>query len=388
MSDSFTQVTKNSFGSRIKGALIGMIIWPILIVGASIFLWTNEWRNANMVSGLKEGRSSVQEADASMIDATLEAKFVHTTGNAVTDSILTDSEFDISVPAIKVERKAEMYQWTEDSESRTTDNYGWSSTTTTTYTYKKEWASTPIRSSSFAEVAGHENPTEWKYHSLPLIASDVTLGVYSLSSSLIEQISAENSLNLSEYSPKLHTGEYIQNNVIYVGSDMSQPNVWDMRLTYTVANTGMPISVLGKQSWGTIVSYIAKSWSDITRVESGTKSAEEMIEAAESENTFITWVYRGLGILFIFTGFTLFFSILPILTKIIPPLSWIAEAWVSLVSLMLTALLGGGIIIIAWFLYRPFLSLGILVLVGLIVWGVYRLIQKKKDAPSSPTQSI
>lgn len=111
-----------------------------------------------------------------------------------------------------------------------------------------------------------------------------------------------------------------------------------------------------------IGSYVAKSGSNITRIEIGNKSAAEMFQSAEKENSMMTWIFRIGGILFIFIGFSVFLSILPMLAAIIPPLSWIIDAGVSLISLILTIILGGSVIVLAWFAYRPVLSIIVLII--------------------------
>jgi hypothetical protein len=51
-----------------------------------------------------------------------------------------------------------------------------------------------------------------------------------------------------------------------------------------------------------------------------------MFQAAEKENSIMTWIVRAFGLIFVFIGFSLFFQILPILAKIIPPIAWLIEA--------------------------------------------------------------
>lgn len=67
--------------------------------------------------------------------------------------MLSEPDFSMSIPAIKLERKIETYQWEEDSKEENKDNYGGSQTTTTTYTYKKVWDEGINNSSDFHEKA-------------------------------------------------------------------------------------------------------------------------------------------------------------------------------------------------------------------------------------------
>lgn len=378
MADSITTTTTTSYGSRIKSALAGLVAGPVIIFIACGFLWRNEADNAHMISALNEWKSTVQEANIASVDPSLQWKLIHLSGVASTKDMLSEPDFTMSIPAIKLERKVETYQWQEDSKEENKDNYGGSQTTTTTYTYKKVWDTGINNSSDFHEKAWHENPTTEKYKPLNLASSDVSVGPYKLTSPMIERIPADTALNITEYSPKLHSGEILQGNSIYVGNDPLNAQVGDTRVSYTVASNNLTLSLLGKQSGSnSIESYIAKSGSDISRVEVGTKSATEMFQAAEKENSIMTWIVRALGLLFVFIWFSLFFQILPILAKVIPPIAWFIDAWVGLVALILTLVVWGGVIMVAWFVYRPMLSIIILVVLVLLIGGVYSLMHKK-----------
>lgn len=382
--DQITTTTTQWYFSRIKDALAWIIIGPIIIFFACTTLWTNEWRNAHMQSGLKEWRSTLQEARTDTLDPALDGSLIHLTGNAVATDTLFDRDFGIEFAGVRLERRVEMYQWKEKSESKSTDNYGGSQTTTTTYTYSKVWDDSPINSSSFHEKAWHENPSNWNYSSLEQSAKDVRLGAYALSTPVIERIPAETTLPLVKYSPTLSSGTEIIGDSIYITKNPQDPQIGDMRITYTTAENGILLSILAKQTGNTLSSYIAKSGADITRVEVWTQTADEMFQHATDENTLITWLWRIGGLLFIFIGFSLFFRIIPILAKVIPPLAWLIGASVGLLSFLITVILGGAIIILAWFAYRPLISLAILWGCIVIGWWVYYLMHRDKNALTPP----
>lgn len=385
MADSITTTTTTSYGSRIKNALVGLVAGPVIIFVACSFLWSNEADNAHMISALNEWKGTVQEASITTVDPSLQWKLIHLSGVASTKDSLSDPEFSISIPAIGLNRSVETYQWKEHKKEESHDNYGGSQTTTTTYTYDKTWSKDMIRSSGFHEKIGHENPTTAKYQPLHAVANDVSVGVYKLTTPMIERISVGTALNLTEYSPKLHSGEILQGDMIYIGKDPQNPQVGDTRVSYTIASNNLTLSLLGKQSpLNTIESYIAKSGSDISRIELGTKSATEMFQAAEKENSIMTWIVRAFGLIFVFIGFSLFFQILPILAKIIPPIAWLIEAWVGLVALILTLIVGGGVITVAWLVYRPVLSIFLIAGLAVLIGGVYMLMHKKVVQTSTP----
>ena len=75
-----------------------------------------------MIDGLNEGKSSYREVKLDSIDPNFENKLVHISGNATTSDILNDSDFSLSVPAIKLSKKVEMYQWKEEKKQESKDN--------------------------------------------------------------------------------------------------------------------------------------------------------------------------------------------------------------------------------------------------------------------------
>ena len=62
----------------------------------------------------------------------------------------------------------------------------------------------------------------------------------------------------------------------------------------------------------------------------------------------------------------MFLSILPMLAMFLPFLGYVVNFGVSLLAFLATIVLGGGVVIIAWFVYRPLFALLILTIVGII----------------------
>mgnify|MGYP003496665697 FL=1 len=54
-------------------------------------------------------------------------------------------------------------------------------------------------------------------------------------------------------------------------------------------------------------------------------------------------------------------------------------------ALILTLVVGGGVILVAWFVYRPMLSIIILAVLVLLIGGVYSLMHKKVSQVSTPS---
>ena len=398
MSDTTTVTTTKSWGSRIKSALAGIIVGPLLIIGGSVLLWTNEGNNARMIAGMNEGRKSVVEIQTNSIDPTNEWKLVHLVGDATTSDILRDPAVGLSVTGIVLDRHVEMYQWEEKKHTESHDNVGWSETTTTTYTYSKVWDSDKHNSSSFNTTTGHENPKDWKYESQIWYATQVNIDQFNLTSELISKIDSTTPINLASQGVMTQSGEIISGNTLYVGANQNSPAIGDLRVSYKVAESPLKLSILAKQTQKSLSTYIASSDADITRVSAGNRSAQEMFADMESENTLMTWIFRGVWFFLIFIGFSMFLSILPILAMFLPFLGYVVNFGVSLLAFLATIVLGGGVVITAWFVYRPLFALLILTIVGIIAWGIIYVLRMKHrentqiptstDAPTASTPSL
>lgn len=150
MPDRFTETSTQGFGSRIANSLAGLVIGPLLVIGAIALLWWNEGRAVHAITGLKDAASQVVEAEASEPLPGNDGKLVHVVGPATSRAPIQDSDVGLGfTDQVAVARTAEMYQWKETKTERTQDNVGGSATTTTTYDYSREWSEDAIDSSKF-----------------------------------------------------------------------------------------------------------------------------------------------------------------------------------------------------------------------------------------------
>ncbi|NLE39807.1 MAG: hypothetical protein GX621_17445 [Pirellulaceae bacterium] len=189
MSDnSFTTVTRSSWGSRLSGSIGGVLIGILLFLAAFPLLFWNESRTVDRARAMKEGRAGVAALDRiDRVDPGMEGRLVWLTGEAVTEETLRDEEFAVAVNAIRLRRVVEMYQWVEDKESETKKKMGGGTETVTTYRYNKRWSDSPVDSSRFSKAADHANPP-MPYGGREWSAERVTVGAFRLSDGLAKQI--------------------------------------------------------------------------------------------------------------------------------------------------------------------------------------------------------
>ena len=150
MSDEVTEVSYQSWFSRIGGAFSGMLVGLFLFVVAFPILFWNEGRAVHRAQDLDEGQKNAETVDVAVIDPAKEGKLVFASGTATTDDTLRDPMFGITTKgALRLKRVVEMYLWKETEQTETKKNIGGGETTTKTYSYSKIWSTDVINSSVF-----------------------------------------------------------------------------------------------------------------------------------------------------------------------------------------------------------------------------------------------
>lgn len=124
MPDQITETTNTGWLARIKSALTGIIIGPLIIILSIWLLWSNEIRSVNVSNGLEEGAKAVVSLTSPEANPESEGKLIHTSGVLDTTALLRDDIFGVEQKALRLDRKVEMYQWTEKKSSSSNDNLG------------------------------------------------------------------------------------------------------------------------------------------------------------------------------------------------------------------------------------------------------------------------
>lgn len=383
--DNYTEVTNESWFSRIGGAFKGIIFGFVLFIAAFPLLFWNEGRAVKTYKTLKEGSGTVISVPADKVSPANEGKLVHLSGKAITEATLTDPIFSVSANALKLRREVEMYQWQESSKSETKKKLGGGTETVTEYSYSKVWSGNTVSSSSFKK-SGHENPHSMPYHSEELVADNVTLGAFTLPSSLVSKISGSHALPISselslpqelEGKVKRHDGGF------YLGADPSSPQVGDVRITFeTVPPTD--VSLAAQQVGSSFAPYQASTGDTIELLQAGTHTAAAMFDKAQSDNKLLTWILRAVGFFLMFAGLGMIFKVLSVLADVLPFLGNVIGAGTGIISFLIAAVLSLITIALAWVVYRPIFGIILLaVAVGLIVLVKGKLGTAKKQTTAA-----
>lgn len=353
------------------GGILGGLLF--LVIGIGI-LWSNEGRTVKTQSAILEAKKTFIQVKSDKVDSKNDGKLVATKGKINIDAAeeLKDDTFGIAVKAVKMKRNVEMYQWKESCKTDDNDK--------TTCTYEKVWESKLLDSSEYKE-AGHTNPTDMLYESEVYIANDVKLGAFTLPDELVKSLGYDkkktndeltNEYNNSKENIKVD-GKYLTN----VNAD--GPVVGDLRISYeytTVKNA----SVIGVQTDDTFEAFTSKKGKDIYTIVEGNKTGAQILENMISANKTIKWGLRILGVALVIGAFSSMFSFITNLASKVPVLGAIIGGATSLVSTILGIGVSLLVIAIAWFRFRPVLSIVLIaIVIALIVFLKVYVPKTKKE---------
>lgn len=419
---AYTEVTTQSWGSRLSNSLKGLVFGLILIAISALLLFWNEGRAVKTAQALDEGAEKVIPVESNAtVDPAMENQLVHMSGQAVSTETLTDSQFGLSLPAIALKRTVEYYQWVEESESREEKQMGGSTRTVTTYTYTRKWCDEPQNSANFKEP-GHDNFVACQVEDDTLYANQVQFGAFRLSPAQVRRVDKDRAVNLSQYAlaPTPGCHHFVNGNVLTVSraafhpeqapvyapapqaypqpypqqqpyqqpqyqqpqyQEQYQPatpapNIGDVRITWTYAAPQETLSLIAVQTGDTFRSYRAKSGYHVNLLNMGVLTPEQMFEHAHFENKVLLWLIRAVGWLLMYIGLRCLFSVLSVLADVLPLLGNLVEVGLGIASFLLSFIFSLLIIAVAWLWYRPLLSLALLGIAGACYY-LLRLRRKK-----------
>ena len=395
--DTFTEVTNQSWGSRLVGSIKSVLIGIVLFLISFIVLWYNEGRAVKTATGLEQGASQVITVDSGELIQENSGKLVHLTGKVVTKENLTDEDFKIDVNAIKLRRNVYMYQWVEKKERKKEKKIGGGEKTTTTYRYEKRWENNVINSTNFRKPNGHTNPKSLLHAKYSHTVSNATIGKYNLSKSLLSQaggfeplaittldtLKHKNARIISEGSNSSGSSNTLTKKVYIGKGTSSSPQIGDVKVSFDIIASGNDYSIISQQNGATFNAFQTNTGTTINIISEGVLSSENMFATAQKNNTILTWILRAVGFFMMFFGLSMILKPLVILADVLPFLGSILDFGLILFVGIISFGLSFITIALAWLAYRPLL--GVLLLVvggGVIGFILFRKSKKTKIAKS------
>lgn len=374
------EVIRKSWGSRIISAFWGILIGIALIIGSFVLVFWNEGHGLHTAQSLKQAQDVLISVPISQVDPHNNLRVVYFSGLAVTENILQDKYFGISEKAIQLDRKVEMCQWKEITETKNELQTGGSQQEVKTYTYEKTWSGSLINSSGFKEQANHKNPTEMPIESKRQYADQVNVGAFLLPHDLVTQIKGSLSIDLSKLdltalAAKLHKKLQISNDTLYTSENLDAPKIGDLKITISVV-LPQTVSVIAQQTEQTLQPYIAPAGQEVSILSMGAVSPQQMIQDALSVNSMMMWLLRFVSFLMMVFGIVLLMGPLVVLADVLPFLGSIVSFGTGLIAFLAGIVLWTLAIAIAWFAVRPLLAI---ILVVMVIMGSYGILTFKKS---------
>ena len=426
--DSVTEVTSQSWFSRLGNAIKGVLIGIVLFIVAFPVLFWNEGNAVETAKSLAEGAAAVVSVEIDKVDKSNEGKLIHITGKAETDETLVDPEFGVSANAIRLARRVAMYQWVEKTEKKKKKKLGGSEETTTTYKYSTQWSSKLHDSSRFHTSAGHKNPAAMPYKEFSTAADAVSVGAFTLSPTLIGQVKGDKSLGVSSadlsdelalrlqavgtkgaqgfYIPvkpptptpqaaasaqeapapatdepampvdETATTEPSRPSLPGLSSLPTKPTVGDAHITFEVVEP-TEVSVIASQIGETFQPYQAKAGKALNMLEMGTKDAATMFDEARAANKMMTWLLRFVGFMLMAIGLTLVLRPLAVLGDIVPFIGSLIGVGTTLVAGVCALSFSLLTISVAWLFYRPLIGVPLLLLGVAALFLLFRMARQR-----------
>ncbi len=383
--DTYTEVTTQSWFSRIRDSLVGVLFGLLIFVGSFLLLWFNEGRTVKTAEALREIAKTVLALPAPEVSPRNEGQLIYVTGTASTGETLRDPSLGISAPAIKLHREVEMYQWVESAKSETREKVGGSKETVTTYTYETQWSGTYQDPARFKKPEGHANPA-MLYTNTAITAKTVSLGSFLLSPGLITKINPTEQFaltpeDLAKLPASLRSRAELSGDYLYLGArenpEPNMPRVGDYRIRYRLVPAATALSIIAKQIANTFEPYQSQNGRLTELLETGTISAAAMVANAQKSNQLMTWLLRLLGFILMLAGLVLIFKPLSTIGAFIPVVGRILGAGTGFIAFLLALTFSLVTIAAAWLFYRPVLAVLLLLSATLPL-----LLLKRKKRPA------
>jgi hypothetical protein len=354
MADEYTVRTRTSYIDNVTAAFLMALFGAFLFFASFFVLWINEGRT----NPATVARMSIAISSAS-VDASAEGKLVAATGTLASTEQLGDSSYVRPGNYLSLQRTVEMYAWSESRDTKTNTSVGGEKTSETTYRYEKKWTTSPPKSSSFEYSAGHENP-QMPIKGETLTVRSASLGAYQVDPQALTLPDGQplvlNGDNVQHDDTWRVSGEYLVNRE----NAINQPQVGDLRISYTMVPNNLEVTLFGKASGSQLVPFEAKG---ISLYRAFTENREQAISTLNGEYLLSLWLLRVGGFLMMWLG--LFLGLGPISTMLdILPFLGSASRFITGASTFVVTLLLSLVTIIASIIaHNIFLLIGLLVLI-------------------------
>lgn len=394
------EVTHSNWSDRIGKSVGSIIIGVVLFFGSFALLYWNE-------GGVELSKIAKMAAD---IDATKDAgtndgKFVCINGEVSANEEIGDDMMFIPGKYLLVNRKVQVYAWTEREKSETKkDAVGGGETTTTYYYYEKQWVSKAENDSSFNQSEKHDYESKIgnrvdNTKAVDRVVEDgskkvetVIMGKYTMDTSSLTLPSAkdvdnlEGKVDLSKLSSSYR--KEIKSKYVYIrkSSGESGDNVGDEKVSYSVVKYPFQGCAFGKLDGTSLKTYnidVAMKNKD-TLFRLFDTDRESAIKIMHFEFVFWLWLCRIGGFLAMFIGLMFIFGPISTVLDIVGVVGSVSRFLINIILFFVSLGLSIVTIIVSAIVHNLIVLIIVLaVIVGLII---FFLVSQKKKGGAVPQQ--
>lgn len=289
--------------NSVKTVLAGILL---LVCAFPLIAWV-ESRAVDAARFVEERNALAVTVPADKIDEANEGRLVHVIGELTTPDKLTDPLLGVSIPALKMERQVEMFQWVEHlhSEVRATASGG--KETRAVASYSRQWSAAAVDSSKFVE-RGYDNPKERPISDWRDAVTTATLGAFTVPEFLIEQYQALTPVDVTETDlgqirSELRETFRLHRGMLVNSKEVENPQVGDLRIRLVAARPGV-VTVLAMQSGSGFARYLPNTagLAPVGVLRNGEVPASVFLDRLAPTTSQWTWWLRGLGAVFVWLG--------------------------------------------------------------------------------------
>ena len=346
----------NNEENNTKSPIANFILGIVLFIGAFVLLFWNEGNYAKNITKEKFIRNNVIEITENRPENN--GKLVHYIGNATTDEFIGDK--DLKARVLVLDKKAQVYQWKEVRKSRGRH---------TRTSYYKVWSSKHYKN--------RRNIEEMPVKSARFEAEFIKIGTFILKPSVISYLQTNTTYSQL---PQLNNG-YKTTEKYYHTGDLSDPQIGDIRISYKYLPINSKISVIARQL-GNSLEIQRTNAGDVALVENGEYSSNEMIEKFKKDNYNNVLTYRVLGLVLMCIGILCILEPISMLFSVIG-LGWLFNFVSIIPAIIISVVLSGFTIAIAWLAYRPLISISILSILTIILITTHKNSTKRVDTKNA-----
>jgi hypothetical protein len=363
------------------------------VCSGAMFLWYGEaWAAADALRA-REGRKAVVRAEFARVSKENEGKLVHVAGTAEVTESLSDPDFLITEPAIKLRRIVEMYQWAEFK------NVNRRNEKDPAFRYSGQWDRDIVYSTGFQSPDSPHNPNFFPWPTREWINPTLTFGAYRLDPAQVNMFSPQRrSFKAAEFEAlpaelkdhaELKMGELYYrveewwpdapadkvNPDFEPGRRGGPPSIGDLRVRFEIVRPG-PITVVAQQRGNSFGPFPTPE-GEIEAAKLGLHEPDEMFKGRFSSpvgNRIGSAMCMLVGWLIVLVAgaitFFTFGGIRPVMS-------------VLLVCLALTVLLVGSVEVIAWARFDPIFA-GVCGVIALNVVAAIAYVLRLMWRPPAP----